>query len=313
MGQVFAGRAPQALVEKLKMSDFWTEAPIEWVVLAWAPFSGRMTSNVVDHRFRTEVGSITPEERACMLGYRLACSHGHGDASLVPGPWSAVWAMRHGFPQEWDDGSLPGIPIRSIQQHITGTGRLRWTALGDGSLLIEVWRGPSGDAEPHIVLSAIVRTETPSYASAPEWNDGIDPSRISVRAHAAYGRRHLDTMVSAIRMACGRPAEDEVADLKIEGLPSEGFALARIADANPEPDPWDPANAPAVPPVGTRVRVVPESYNNPYLARVTGATAEWDWYQRGWTLLVEAEEGGWGRYALVREIRPEPEAEAPEA
>lgn len=285
------------------MMSWWKSAKLEDAIGAWAPFAGRGPCPEVDDRFRAEVGSITPEERACMLGYRLACSHGHGDASLVPGPWAAVWAMRHGFPAEWDDGTPPGIQIMSIQEHITGTGRLGWEALGDGSLRIAVWRGPQGGVGPHLVLSAVIRTETPIYASTPEWNDGIDPSRISVRAHASYGRRHLDTMVNAIRMACGWPAEDEIADLEIEGLPSEKFDRVRIADANPEPDPWDPVFRPEPIPAGSKVRFDLGSDYGIATGEATGETPEWGQYERSWGQWVKADNDGNRWFVPVDDIK----------
>jgi len=278
------------LVEKLAIHDFWGEAPIEWCVLAWAPFAGRLENALVDVRFRKEIGSVTPEERAAMLGWKLAVAHGHCDASYCPGPWAAVWVHRHGFPLEWDDGSPPGIPIRSIRSHITMTGRLRWEAQEDGSLRIEVWRGPQGDAGPLLVLSAVVRTEEPTYADAPVWGDGIDPSSISIKAHAPYGRRHLETIVSAISVAVAR-SEDDVRDLEVLDMTAPDFACVRIADANPEPDPWDPVFRPEPLLAGTRVRFNFGDYGIA-TGEATGDAPEWGQCEQSWGQWVKADHDG---------------------
>lgn len=290
MGQVFAGRAPASMAAKFAISDFWAEAPIEWTVLAWAAFAGGTTNDFVDQRFRAEVGSITAEERAYMLGWRLAAAHGHDEASRTPGPWSAVWALRGGFPVEWHDDGLPGIAISSIRKHVTGTGRLCWEARGDGSLLIEVWRGPSGGAEPHRVISAVIPTATPAYSASPVWEDGIDPSFISIKAYAPYGRRHLDVLISAISTAVWR-GEDDVRDLKVLDMTAPDLACVRIADANPEPDPWDPALSPEPLPAGARVRFDLGDYGVA-TGEATGETPEWGQYERSWGQWVKADHDG---------------------
>lgn len=287
MGQVFAGRAPASLVSKLVIHGFWSEAPFEWCVLAWTPFAGNTTNDVVDARFRTEVGFVTAEERAMTLAWRLACANGHDEASRCPGPWSAVWAARNGFPCEWSSDGYPGIPIRSIRSHITGSGRLRWEAVGDGSLKIEVWRGPAGDTEAHIVLSAVVPTEEPKWASSPGWNDGIEPSHIQIKAHAAYGRRHLDALLAALNAATWSAGVEGLSELNIWA----GHIPVRVGDARPEPDPWDPALRPEALPTGARVRFDLGDYGIA-TGEATGDVPEWGQYERSWGQWLKADHDG---------------------
>lgn len=257
------------------MKSWWTKAKIEDAIGAWAPFAGWGQCNDVDDRFRAELGEIGPEERALVMGHRLSREHGHLEAGRTPGPWAAVWALRAGFPSEWlpEEPMDIGVRIEACRAHVTGTGRLRWAAMDDGTLRIEVWRGPSADKDPHLVLSAVVRAE----ARNDEYNDGITCDLVEVEAHAPFWVRHVDTLVMAIGLAMGA----DYSTFEQEAIRDRIAALG-----TPERDPWDPELAPAAPPVGALVEITEEEGGVTFLARVTGEGATWSAYRREWLAQV---------------------------
>lgn len=278
--------------------NWWKSAKLEDAIGAWAPFAGRDWVAEVDDRFKKELGEVGPHERALMMGWRLARAHRHLEAGHCPGPFAGIWAMRNGFPAFWlPESPLDvGVPIQSIRSHVTVTGRLRWEAKDDGTIRLEVWRGPGAGRDAHLVLSAVVRAE----ARTDQYNDGVTCDLVEVDVYAPFGARHVEVLIEAIAMAMGNDYhsyEDEAIRAQLAALGIQ------------EPDPWDPVNAPDVPPVGTRVLVVSEEIDHSYDARVTGAEAEWEPSHRDWALLVE-DDDGWERRPLVREIRPAPEPEA---
>ena len=79
--------------------------------------------------------ATTPAQRRTMV--RLAMSYGHEWAGCVERVW-----VDHGIAL-WPSGDprLPG-GIGPCPNHVTGSGRTRWTVLADGSVEWEVWRGP---------------------------------------------------------------------------------------------------------------------------------------------------------------------------
>lgn len=258
--------------------DFWAEAPIDTVILAAAGIK----SDKIDRRFKAEIVEITPFDRACVLGARLAVGHLHYEAGQCPGEWAAVWALRNGFPAVWakPENYDWGLQIRSIRSHVTGTGRLRWEAQEDGSLRVEVWRGPREmETEGFIVLSAIVRADEEMFAN------GIGADGVEVAAHGAFSVRHLDALRGALELVA-------LKNWRLDQI------LARLPA--PQPDPDDEANRPEWPNVGDYVHAVPP-YERGFNGVVTDSFA-YSYHHRGWGALVM--DGDTERFVRVADITP---------
>jgi hypothetical protein len=105
----------------------------------------------------------TPAQRRTML--KLAVAYGHEWQDCVPQVW-----IDHGI-AVWPAGPL-GLPggISPDTTHVTGTGRTRWTVLGDGSVEWEVWRGRRQTSETCDGIRDAATPATPAgRAAMAEW------------------------------------------------------------------------------------------------------------------------------------------------